>query len=151
VGLQAKKQAFRTELEGTTKARDALRAQAREMRAKLAFPTVEKIDEQIKSLENRVAHTTMSLPEEKKILEDMKKLRQSRELVGSYHARLEKLNADDDARTQIVEKLKACDERLSAIKQEEEAVRLELSGIREQEQAKTSDIPGLIKERDESR
>lgn len=148
---QAKKQQFRADLDGATKARDALRAQAREMKAKLAYLTVDKINEQIANLENRVAHTTMTLQEEKRVLEDIKKLKQQRDTVGTYNARLEKLNADDEVRTQIVEKLKACDERLGAIKQQEEAARAELAGIREQEQAKTSDIPGLIKERDESR
>eukprot|EP00884_Botryococcus_braunii_P001958 jgi/Botrbrau1/11763/Bobra.0195s0088.1 len=98
-----------------------------------------------------MAHTTMTLQEEKKVLEDIKKLKQQRETVGVYNTKLEKLNADDAVRTQIVEKLKACDERLGAIKQQEEVARAELAGIREQEQAKTSDIPGLIKERDESR
>lgn len=149
--LQAKKQQFRADLDGATKARDALRAQAREMRTKLAYATVEQIDAQIANLETRMAHTTMTLQEEKRALEEIKKLKSSRELVGSYNARLEKLNADDDVRTQIVEKLKACDERLGVIKQHEETARAELAVIREQEQAKTSDIPGLIKEREESR
>lgn len=149
--LQAKKQQFRADLDGATKARDALRAQAREMRTKLAYATVEQIDAQIANLETRMAHTTMTLQEEKRTLEEIKKLKSSRELVGSYNARLEKLNADDDVRTQIVEKLKGCDERLGVIKQQEEAARAELAVIREQEQAKTGDIPGLIKEREESR
>ncbi len=76
--LQAQKQAVRAELEGATKARDALRTQVRGMKGKMEYTTVEKIDEQMARLESRLQHTSMPLAEEKKVLEDIKKLRASR-------------------------------------------------------------------------
>lgn len=52
--------------------------QVRGMKTKMEYTTVEKIDEQMQRLETKLQHTSVSIQEEKKILDDIKKLRQSR-------------------------------------------------------------------------
>lgn len=76
--FQAQKQAVRAELDSASKAREALRTQVRGMKGKMEYTTVEKIDEQMARLEQRLQHTSMPLTEEKKVLDDIKKLRASR-------------------------------------------------------------------------
>jgi uncharacterized coiled-coil DUF342 family protein len=68
----------RAELDSASKAREALRTQVRGMKGKMEYTTVEKIDEQMARLEQRLQHTSMPLTEEKKVLDDIKKLRASR-------------------------------------------------------------------------
>lgn len=48
------------------------------MKTKMEYTTVEKIDEQMQRLEMKLQHTSVSIQEEKKILDDIKKLRASR-------------------------------------------------------------------------
>ena len=48
------------------------------MKTKMEYTTVDKIDEQMQRLETKLQHTSVSIQEEKKILDDIKKLRQSR-------------------------------------------------------------------------
>ena len=49
--------------------------QQREMRTKCEYMSVEQVDEAITRLEGRMSHTSMSLQEEKKTLEDIKRLK----------------------------------------------------------------------------
>ena len=44
----------------------------------MEYTTVDRIDEQMARLEERLQHTSVPLAEEKRVLEDIKKLRQSR-------------------------------------------------------------------------
>lgn len=76
--MQAQKQAVRSELDSATKARDALRMQIRGMKGKMEYTSVEKIDEAMAKLEQKLQHTSMPLSEEKKVLDDIKKMRASR-------------------------------------------------------------------------
>ncbi|KAL3151875.1 hypothetical protein ABBQ38_012836 [Trebouxia sp. C0009 RCD-2024] len=145
------KQQIRAELENATRARDALRAQLREMKGKLEYMTVDKIDDQLRRLEHRMAHSSQSLQEEKKTLEDMKRLKASRSTVAQYNGRFEKLSSDDEGRSAIVQRLQQADTQLNSIKAEEEKLRNQLGEIRSKEAEQKSDIPSLIQEREDCR
>lgn len=145
------KQQIRAELENATRARDSLRAQLREMKGKLEYMTVDKIDEQLRRLDHRMAHSSQSLQEEKKTLDDMKRLRASRSTVQQYNDRFEKLSSDDEGRTAIVQRLQQADAQLNNIKAEEEQLRSQLGEMRSKEAEQKSDIPELIQEREDCR
>lgn len=149
--LQNTKQQIRAELDNATRARDSLRAQLREMKGKLEYMTVDKIDEQLRRLEHRMAHSSQSLSEEKKTLDDMKRLKASRGTVQQYNDRFEKLSSDDEGRTAIVQRLQQADAQLNSIKAEEEQLRGQLNDMRSKEQEQRADIPSLIQERDDCR
>ena len=70
---------------------------------------------QIAALENRLAHSSMPLTEEKKTLEDIKKLKASRATCGAYEERIEKLASDDKLWNDIKEQMSACDGVLDSI------------------------------------
>ena len=145
------KQQIRAELENATRARDSLRAQLREMKGKLEYMTVDKIDEQLRRLEHRMSHSSQSLQEEKKTLDDMKRLKASRSTVAQYNDRFEKLSSDDEGRSAIVQRLQQADAQLNNIKAEEEQLRNQLAEIRSKEAEQKSDIPSLIQEREDCR
>lgn len=149
--LQNMKQQIRQELDNATRARDSLRAQLREMKGKLEYMTVDKIDEQIRRLEHRMAHSSMSLQEEKKTMEDMKRLKASRSTVQQYNDRFDQLSSDDEGRTAIVQRLQQADAHLTGIRAEEEQLRGQLNDMRSKEQEQRADIPSLIQERDDCR
>lgn len=145
------KQQIRAELENATRARNSLRAQLREMKGKLEYMTVEKIDEQLRRLDHRMAHSSQSLQEEKKTLDDMKRLKASRSTVQQYNDRFEKLSSDDEGCSAILQRLQQSDAQLNNIKLEEEKLRGQLADMRNKEAEQRSDIPGLIQERDDCR
>ena len=70
---------------------------------------------QIAALENRLNHSSFSLTEEKKILEDIKKLKASRATSAAYDERIEKLNSDDKLWNDIKEQMGQCDDVLNDI------------------------------------
>ena len=47
------------------------------MRTKCEYMSVDQVDDAISRLENRMAHTSMSLQDEKKAMEDIKRLKVS--------------------------------------------------------------------------
>ncbi|KAK9806457.1 hypothetical protein WJX73_009668 [Symbiochloris irregularis] len=149
----AKKQKIRAELDNHRAARDALSKQQREMRSKCEYMTVDQVDDAISRLENRMAHTSMSLQEEKKAMEDIKRLKASRATVAQHNQRMETLNKDaaNNSRTDIVDRLKDTDNRLNEIKAQEDTLRQELAAVTEKDRARGSDIPALIQEREECR
>ncbi len=54
---QAEKIQLRARLDQGQKARDSARSQLREMKGKLVYTSVDKIDEQIRNLEHRLEHS----------------------------------------------------------------------------------------------
>ena len=70
---------------------------------------------QIAALEHRLSHSSMPLAEEKKTLEDIKKLKASRATSAAYDDRLEKLASDDKLWNDIKEKMGQCDVVLDSI------------------------------------
>jgi uncharacterized coiled-coil DUF342 family protein len=149
--LQKQKQHLRAQLETASKARDAVRNSLKELKSNMKFTTVEQIDEAIQKYEERVQHSSLSLNEEKKILDDIRKLKTSRAAVGDYSNKLESLAQDDTTRSGIQSEIKALDEGINKVRAEEDVLRKELADLREKEQDKNSDVPALLAEREECR
>lgn len=148
---QKQKIQLKAQLEASNKSRDAIRASLREMKSSLKFTTVDAIDDAIAKLEYRLEHNSLSLNEEKKVLEDIKKLRQSRGSIGTYTQKLDQLEQDDSSRGSMVGSIKAFDDQLNTIKKEEDKLREKLTSIRAKEANEGSDIGSLISERDQCR
>ena len=70
---------------------------------------------QIAALESRLSHSSMPLNEEKKTLEDIKKLKASRATCGAYEGRIEQLASDDKLWNDIKEQMGQCDGVLDSI------------------------------------
>ena len=62
--------------------RERLRESAGAMRSKLRFTSVDAVEKETARLEDAIAHTTVSLNEEKKMVAQIKELGKSKELVA---------------------------------------------------------------------
>jgi len=138
-------------MDTASKTREAVRASLRELKSSMKFTTVEAIDDAIEKLEHRVQHSSLSLNEEKKVLDDIRKLKASRAAVGEYREKLEALAQDDTSRSELQAGIKALDEELNKVKSKEQGLRQELDAQREKDQESTSDVPALVQEREECR
>jgi uncharacterized coiled-coil DUF342 family protein len=117
----------------------------------MKFTSVEQIDEAIVRLEERMSHTSLTLSEEKRVLEDIKALKKSRTAVSQYSDKLEQLASDSTHRDEISGGIKGMDEQLNRIKAREEELRAELAVMRAKDEETTVDFSALMQERDECR
>lgn len=134
------KNALRDELNALDKERDRKRAEARALRDNLPYSRVEQVDEETKKLEYRLAHTSLTLQEEKKVLQQIKDLAKQRDIVKeSSH--------DDGVKSTLIENIKEKDKLLNSLKAQEQQQRKVLAEIKEKEASQAVNVPALIDER----
>lgn len=128
-----------------------MKTSLKDLKANMKFTSVEQIDEAIAQLEHRVQHSSLTLNEEKRVLEDIRALTKSRAAVGVYSGKLEALAQDDSSRGELSSSLKSLDEELGNIRAQEDVLRAQLAALREKEAESGSDYPALLQERGECR
>ena len=128
--------------------RERLREQAGAMKSKLRFTSVDAVEKETARLEDAIAHTTVSLNEEKKMVAQIKELGKSKELVRAYAEAQGKISGDDGNRKAIIDRLKAKDGEIDAVKAEQTTLRGELTATKKKEDKAVSDVPKLSEERD---
>ena len=128
--------------------RERLRESAGAMRSKLRFTSVDAVEKETARLEDAIAHTTVSLNEEKKMVAQIKELGKSKELVRAYAEAQGKISGDDGNRKAIIDRLKAKDGEIDAVKAEQTTLRGELTATKKKEDKAVSDVPKLSDERD---
>ena len=101
---QSERNAIRKELIALDAARERLKEQSSARKSKLKFYTLEAVDKEVARLEETLAHTTMSLNEEKKIVTTIKDLGKSRDAVRQYAEAQAKASGDDGSRRAIIER-----------------------------------------------
>ena len=144
---QSERNAIRKELIALDAARERLKEQSSAMKSKLKFYTLEAVDKEVARLEETLAHTTMSLNEEKKLVTTIKDLGKSRDAVRQYAEAQAKASGDDGARRAIIERLRAKDAEIDAVKAEQGVVRAALDATRSKEEKAGADIPKMQEER----
>ena len=142
------KQNIRTKLQAADLARDTLRNELKAMKDKLNFVKVNDIEAEMKRIEERMAHTTLSLDEEKRLVSQLASLNKSRDVVKGFGARQEQLSLDEENRKEILDKLKAQDAVLNEIKQREGVLQQQMQVAKTKEESVTGDVPQLIAERE---
>eukprot|EP00850_Spirogloea_muscicola_P021585 SM000255S08764 [mRNA] locus=s255:48935:52553:+ [translate_table: standard] len=141
------KKALRNELSMADDSSKRMREDARSLRDKLPFVKVEQIDEEIRKLEYKMSHSTLSLPEEKKLMQQTRDLTKSRDFVKDYNERMDKISQDESGRGAILERIKEKDDILNQLKAQENEQRDAIAAIRNKEQAQASDFPALLEEK----
>eukprot|EP01018_Ginkgo_biloba_P029117 Gb_33313 [translate_table: standard] len=141
------KKAIREELEMADKARERMRQEARSLRDKLPYVRVEEIDEEIRRIEYRISHTSLTSQEEQRLIKQVSNFRKSRDFVQEYTTKNEKLTTDESSRSMLLEKIKEKDHALNEIKKQQEEERERIASLKEKESSQLSDIPALIEER----
>lgn len=132
---------MRTQLESVTKSRDSVRTGLRDLRSNLKFTSVEAIDAQVAALEHRQAHATLSLAEEKRLLEDIRALNKSRATVAELTAGMGRLEADDSSRTSLQDGLRGLGDALTALRAEEDGLKARLAELQAEAAAKGATYP----------
>eukprot|EP00245_Coleochaete_scutata_P006818 TRINITY_DN21600_c0_g1_i1.p1 TRINITY_DN21600_c0_g1~~TRINITY_DN21600_c0_g1_i1.p1 ORF type:complete len:525 (-),score=148.58 TRINITY_DN21600_c0_g1_i1:885-2459(-) len=141
------KKAIREELAMADNARNSAKEEAKALKEKLPFVKVEQIDEEIKRLEYRMTHTTLPLPEEKKILAQVRELTKSRDFVAKYTERLQKLTSDETARTEIASRLKLKELVINDLEKQVAAAKLEVNTLRDSRAAEGEGTQALFDEK----
>ena len=144
---QDERNAIRKELMALDATRERLREQAGAMKSKLRFTSVDAVEKETARLEDAIAHTTVSLNEEKKMVAQIKELGKSKELVRAYAEAQGKISGDDGNRKAIIDRLKAKDGEIDAVKAEQTTLRGELTATKKKEDKAVSDVPKLSEER----
>lgn len=138
-------------MDAAIKARELMRTSLRDLKASMKYTTIEQIDEAIEKLEEILQHSSLSLNEEKKTLEDIRKLKASRATVGVYSEKLESLAQDDVVRGELQASIKEIDDHMSTMKGEEDKLRDQLTSLRQKDQKVGMDMTALVSEREACR
>ena len=118
------------------------------LKSELQFFSVEEIERRIKALEHQQQTTSLSVKEDKKMMEDIKRLRSNIPLVKQYDEAQESLRGIKEHHNDLYTRLKAKAAELSASKETEEGLRGEMDAAVKEEESKKSDMPSLFKERE---
>lgn len=146
---QAKKNELRDQLERINKHRDELRNQAKATKDKNQYMKQEDIDEKMKKLQHKLEHTSLTLNEEKQVLQQLKDLERMRSSVDQYADAMEKVNNSNGMREGVIEELKGLDEQMNTIKAGIKEMQDKLAALREKENADAPNLNELKEERKE--
>lgn len=142
------KKALREQLAAADEARKRMRDEARALRDRLPYVKVEQIDEEIKKLEYRMAHTSLSIQEEKKAVQQIRDLGKAKDFVKEYTERMDRISADENSRSNFLGKIKEKDDVINVMKAQEAQQKAAIDALWAKSRAKSTDIPTLIAERE---
>jgi len=94
------------------------------------FTSVEAIDLEILRVEDQIAHETMSLKDEKNLVEKIKQLGKMKDNVRSTQAKQSQITGTDGSRKAMQEKAKAKDAEINANKAEQQKLKNEMDSLR---------------------
>ena len=121
---------------------------AQRLKSQLTYFSVDEVDRKIKALEHQQQTTSMAVKDEKKILEEIKKLSANKPMIRQYDEARESLKGVSEHHATLYAQLKAKAAELEVVKEQEDKYKAELDAAKAKEEAKKTDIPGLFKERD---
>ena len=143
----AERNALRSELATNDERRNAIRDAANAMRAVSKFLTDESIDAEIARIDHKISHETMSLTEEKKLVDQIKKLNKNRDFVKEYAEKQAQINDFELARKTFSEGIRAKDAEINAVKADQAKIRSILDASKSKDDAANADVPKLIEEK----
>lgn len=133
------------------KTRDAARESLRELKSMLKFKDEKDIEDEILRLEDEIQHNSLSLQEEKKVMDDIRKLKNSKGIVAEYTEKMQALSEDESTCKELNAAIKSVDVEITKIREEEDVHRAALNEQKKKEEVRGNDTQTLIKERDECR
>lgn len=151
VPVQKQKQALRLQLEAASKTRDAARDATRELKSMIRFKDVEEIEAEIEKLEDEISHSSLSLNEERKVMDSIRQLKSSKGIVADYGSRMEALSADEQTCKEINAAIKSLDVEITNIRKEEDEYRTSMNAEKKKEEASGTDNQTLWNEKEKCR
>ena len=143
----AERNALRSELATKDERRNAIRDAANAMRTVSKFLTNESIDAEIARIDHKISHETMSLTEEKKLVDQIKTLNKNRDFVKEYAEKQAQINDFELARKTFSERIRAKDAEINAVKSDQAKIRSILDASKSKVDAANADVPKLIEEK----
>ena len=121
------------------------------LRSELPFFSVDEIERRIKQLEMSQQTSSLTIKEDRKVMEDIRRLNANKPMIKQYDEAQESLRGVKEHHTTLYTQIKAKNAELASAKEVEEGLRAEMDDARARDDAKKSDLPALHKERDECR
>jgi len=146
--LQDEKAALREELTAMDAGRERAREELKSARGALRFRSADEVQQEVARLEHMLAHTTVSLNEEKRVLTQIKELIKSRDDVKAFGERSAKLAGSEEDRKDLVERIRSKDGEITAAKTEKAALQATLSAARAKDDVQHGGLTQLHEERD---
>merc|ERR1719163_1247894 len=112
------------------------------LKSQLTLFSVDEIERKIKLLEHQQQTSSLSVKEDKKIMEEIKRLSSNKPMIRQYDEAQESLKGVRDHHTTLYNQLKAKNADLTVVKEEEEKVKETLERAKEKDEAKRADVPG---------
>lgn len=121
------------------------------LRSELPFFSVDEIERRIKQLEMSQQTSSLTIKEDRKVMDDIRRLNANKPMIKRYDEAQESLRGVKEHHTTLFTQIKAKNAELASAKEVEEGLRAEMDDARARDDAKKSDLPALHKERDECR
>jgi len=123
------------------------RNELNKMKKSIGFTNETEIDEEITRIEFKMHHSSMSLKDEKKCMDEIKELKRNRPKVAGIK-KMESSLGSGDAGASMKEQRKGIGEQMGRYIEEKRKVSEKLKELNEQRKAETGDLPALIEERE---
>jgi uncharacterized coiled-coil DUF342 family protein len=123
------------------------RSELNKMKKSIGFTSETEIDEEITRIENKMHHSSMSLKDEKKCMDEIKELKRNRPKVAGIKKLESNLGAGDKG-ANLKEQRQGIGEQMGRYIEEKRKVSEKLKELNESRKAETGDLPALIEERE---
>lgn len=128
--------------------RDAAREATRELKSMIRFKNEDEIDSEIEKLEDAIQHSSLSLTEEKRVVDDIRQLKNSKAVVSEFSAKMDQLSTDESTCKEINNAIKSIDVEITKVRQEEDELRAAMNAERKKEEASGNDNQTLWSEKE---
>lgn len=142
------KRIIRAELDVLKSMGDKLVKDKKDAKSNIRFNSVEEIDFEIKNLQRRQETTSMSLTEEKKLIQEINALMSSKDKVKDLISKDVSLDGVKKKRGVINDNIKAKDKEIDAVTDEMDVVGAKIKALSEKETDKRSVLDDLFKQRE---
>lgn len=142
------KRAIRSELDVLKTVGDKLVKDKKDAKSSVRFNSVQEIDAEIKKLQRRQETTSMSLTEEKKLIQEINILMSSKDKVKDLKSKDASLDGVKKQRSVINENVKAKDKEIDAVSAEMDKVGAKIKTLSEKETDKRTVLDDLFKQRE---
>ncbi len=149
--LIEEKKKLRNKLDQTKDATDKLVKDRKDTRSNVRFSKVEEVDAEISKLQRRQETTSMSLTEEKKLIQEINSLQSSKKLLADLKNKEGEFDDIKEQRKSISAQLTAKDKEIDAVSKEMDDLQAKHKEMSERETDKRDATKALLNERDELR
>ena len=142
------KRSIRAELDVLKAVGDKLFKDKKDAKSTIRFNSVEEINAAIKKLQTQQETTSMSLTEEKKLIQEISTLQSSKDQVKDLKSKDASLDGVKKQRSVINDTLKAKDKEIDAVSKEMDEIGSKIKALSEKETDKRTVLDDFFKERE---